>query len=331
MPPPGAALGSGVIDLKIVFMGTPQIAVPSLQALIEAGHEILAVVTQPDRPKGRGNRMAMPEVKLAAIAAGIPVFQPASLRREHFADVLAPLHPDVIVVMAFGQILPKEILELPQYGCINVHASLLPKYRGCAPIQQAILDGEKTTGVTIMHMAEGLDTGDMILQRSTEIRPSETAGELSDDLAALGAELLCEALRQVEAGTAPRIPQPEAGASYAKKIEKEDGRLDFSEEPEALVRRIHAFAPHPGAFTTLDGKLLKIWDAGVETQQSQQVFCGGNRPGMILALSKDAMLVSAGHGVLAVTVVGPEGKKPMDVAAWGRGFRIPTGHILGGE
>ena len=305
-------------------MGTPDFAAVSLQSLIDAGHEIIAVVTQPDKPKGRGNQMIFSAVKELAVEKGIEVLQPIKVKKnEEFYQQLKELNPDVIVVAAFGQILPLEILELPKYGCINVHGSLLPKYRGAAPIQWMVINGEKTAGVTIMHMAEGCDTGDMIIKGEIELDAKETGGSLFDKLAVLGGELIVKALPMIEAGTAPREPQDESEHTYVKMLRKEDGRIQFSNSAISIERLIRGMNPWPSAFTSMDGKMLKIWDADVVTSEKT------GKPGEILEVTKDSLIVQTGEGCLKINELQLEGKKRMPVESFLRGANITCGTILG--
>lgn len=240
--------------MQVIFMGTPDFAVPTLRAIHEAGHELLAVVTQPDKPKGRGNQVQFPPVKDVALEYGVPVYQPKRVREEEFIEVLRGLQPDVIVVVAFGQILPKAVLDIPKYGCINVHASLLPKLRGAAPIQWSIIDGEEKTGVTTMFMDVGLDTGDMLLKEETVISPEETGGSLHDRLSELGGPLLIRTLSELEAGTLVRIPQKDEESNYAKMLDKALGNLDFTRPAVELERLIRGLNPWPSAYTHFNGK-----------------------------------------------------------------------------
>ncbi|MBP1754141.1 MAG: fmt, partial [Firmicutes bacterium] len=252
--------------MKVLFMGTPDFAAVTLEKLIASKHELLGVVTQPDKQKGRGREVAFSPVKELAIQAGIPIYQPIKAKEPEFLELVKTISPEVIVVAAFGQILPKALLDIPTYGCINVHGSLLPKYRGAAPIQYSIIDGENETGITIMHMDVGIDTGDMILQEKLPIAADETGGSLFDKMAALGADLLLVALDQLEAGTAPRIAQDNDQATYVKILNKEMGKLDFHQPAVKLERLIRGLNPWPSAYTYLDGKTLKLWQAGVETE-----------------------------------------------------------------
>jgi methionyl-tRNA formyltransferase len=308
--------------MKVVFMGTPDFAVPTLQAIYEAGHELAAVVTQPDKPKGRGNRLQFPPVKEQALQYGVPVYQPKRVREESFISILKELKPEVIVVVAFGQILPKEILDLPKYGCINVHASLLPRLRGAAPIQWAIINGEEKTGVTTMWMDEGLDTGDMLFTAETPISSEDTGGELHDRLSELGGPLLIKTLSALETGTYERIPQGEAVGDYAKILTKSLGELDFYEPAVKLERLIRGLNPWPSAYTHLDGKTLKIWKAAVGTKE------GKGQPGCILEVKKDSIVVQTKEGVLELLAVQLEGKKRMSTEAFLRGYEVKEGSLL---
>ena len=247
--------------IRVIFMGTPEIAAVIFERLLKEPYEIVLAVTQPDRPKGRGKELAMSPVKQLALLHDIPVFQPERLRNPEAVAVIEEAKPDLIVIAAFGQILPKAVLLLPKYGCINVHASLLPAYRGAAPIQWAILDGQEKTGVTIMYMNEGLDTGDILLKREIPIAADETGGSLHDKLAELGAEALCEAIPGILDGSLKPVPQGEMTTPYAKQLTKEMGRLNFERPAAELARYVRGLNPWPGTFTDLDGRLLKIWEA----------------------------------------------------------------------
>lgn len=308
--------------MKVVFMGTPDFSVATLEKIVEAGHEVLAVVTQPDRPKGRGKAVLYTPVKEKALELSLPVYQPTKVRDEEFVEVLRQLNPDVIVVVAFGQLLPKSILDLPKYGCINIHASLLPKYRGAAPIEWSIIDGEKETGVTIMYMAEGLDTGDMILKGVIPIEKDDTGGSLRSKLSILGGNLLVEALKQLEDGTAHREVQDDSLSNYAVKLEKSLGHIDFSKSAEEIERLIRGLNPWPSAYTSLDGKTLKIWNANVIDENSD----GYN--GEIIEVTKDSIVVKTGKGALALKELQLEGKKRMTVEAFLRGYTVTAGTIL---
>lgn len=313
--------------MKIVYMGTPDFSVPALRSLVEVGHELAAVVTQPDRPKGRGKNMQFTPVKEAALSYGIPVYQPIKVRDEQFISEMEKLDPDVIVVAAFGQILPKRLLELPDYGCINIHASLLPKYRGAAPIQWAIIDGEKVTGVTTMRMDAGLDTGDIIDKTEVKIEETDTGGSLHDKLAEAGAELIHVTLEKLALGKAVFTKQDEEASCYAGKLTKELGRMDFTRSAQELERLIRGLNPWPGTYTYYKGRLLKIWGAGLPPED------GGNgaqaAPGEIISAEKDAILVKTGSGILAVTEVQAEGKRRMKTEDFLRGCPVESGVILG--
>lgn len=265
--------------MKVVFMGTPDFAVSTLEAIIQAGHEVAAVITQPDKQKGRGKEISMSPVKVKALEHNIEVFQPLKVRNPEFVDILKKISPDVIVVVAYGQILSKEILELPKYGCVNVHASLLPKYRGAAPIQWAVIDGEKEAGVTIMQMDEGLDTGDMLKVAKIELAPDETGGSLFDKLADLGAGTLVSTLAEIENGTARAVKQ-EGISTYAGKLDKSLGKLDFTKDAITLERLIRGLNPWPSAYTVYNGRTLKIWKAAV-------CECDGLEPGTIYDVTKN--------------------------------------------
>ena len=283
--------------MKLIFMGTPDFAATILEGLIGSRHEILAVVTQPDKKKGRNQKLSASPVKELALMHGLVVYQPNKVKEPQFLDLLNELKPDAIIVAAFGQILPKALLDIPKYGCINVHASLLPKYRGAAPIQYAILDGETETGISIMYMDEGIDTGDVILQEKLVIEPDETGGSLFEKMAALGASCLLTALEQIENKTAVRIKQDHEQATYVKMISKDMGRLDFSQPAVKLERMVRGLDPWPSAFTFLDGKTLKIWKAAVEEDDEASYAA---RPGEIIELRRDAIVVKTGEGKLLI-------------------------------
>ncbi|MBR9936050.1 methionyl-tRNA formyltransferase [Oscillospiraceae bacterium Marseille-Q3528] len=311
--------------MRVVFMGTPDFAVGTLEALVKAGHEVVLAVTQPDKPKGRGKAMQPTPVKEAAEAHGIPVYQPVKIRETSCVDYLRTFQPDVIVVVAFGQILPKSILEMPRYGCVNVHASLLPKYRGAAPIQWAVIDGEKETGVTTMRMDEGLDTGDMILKCVVPLDEKETGGSLFDKLSGAGADLLIETLRQLENGTAVFTKQDSSQSTYAGMIKKSLGQIDWRMEAARIECLIRGLNPWPSAYTKLGGKTLKIWSAEVTEEAS-----AGHTPGAVVSVD-GALFVAAGDRVLALTEVQLGGKKRMDTEAFLRGYEVLPGTVLGQE
>ncbi len=309
--------------MRIVYMGTPDIAATILERLLEGPDEVVMVVTQPDRPKGRGGKMACSPVKELAVSRGIPVFQPEKLRLPENVQVLREVNPDMIVVAAFGQLLPKSVLDLPRYGCINVHASLLPKYRGAAPIQWSILDGESETGITIMYMNEGLDTGDILLQKAVAITPEETGGSLHDKLALLGADALMEAIPQIVEGTLMAIPQGEMTTAYAKQLDKKMGSLDFSWSAVTLERYIRGLNPWPGAYTWYKGAVLKIWTASVFEQETS------GAPGQVVRVGRDGIDVQTGEGILRITELQPEGKRRMTAEAFLCGNAIEVGTSLG--
>ena len=311
--------------MRVIFIGTPDFSVGALKALAENGYEIAGVVTQPDKPRGRGKASAMTPVKEAALELGLTVYQPARVREQSFMDTVRALNPDVIVVSAFGQIIPKALLELPRYGCVNIHASLLPKYRGAAPIQWAVMDGEPVSGVTIMQMDEGLDTGDMLAKTEVPLEPDETGGSLFDKLSRAGAELLIRTLPALEQGTLTPEKQPlESPTAYARMIRKEDGRIDWNLEAEAIERRIRGLNPWPSAYTKLQGKTLKLWRARVEENQEKE-----GEPGQIIRVEKEDFYVKTGEGILKIEELQLEGKKRMDTGAFLRGFPLSAGEILG--
>jgi methionyl-tRNA formyltransferase len=310
--------------MKVLFMGTPDFAAVTLDKLISSKHELLGVVTQPDKQKGRGHELSISPVKELALKHGLPVYQPAKVKEPEFLDTVRALAPEVIVVAAFGQILPKAFLDIPPKGCINVHGSLLPKYRGAAPIQYSIIDGESETGITIMYMDAGIDTGDMILQEKLPISEQETGGSLFDKMAHLGADLLLKALEQLEAGTAVRIPQDNEKATYVKVLNKEMGLLDFGQPAIKLERLIRGLNPWPSAFTYLDGKTLKLWQAGVENKSDPSAI-----PGQIIEIRKDSFTVATGEGALIIKELQLEGKKRMSTDSFLRGYPITPGTILG--
>lgn len=308
--------------MKIIFMGTPDFSVGTLEALIKAGHEILLAVSQPDKPRGRGKFMQFPPVKEAALEHGIEVYQPRRIRDLECVEYLKSYQPDIIVVVAFGQILPKEILELPKYGCVNVHASLLPKYRGAAPIQWAVINGEAVTGVTTMRMDEGLDTGDMILKEEIVLEKEETGGSLFERLAQTGAELCVKTLAEIEAGRAVYTPQDHGAATHTAMIKKQLGEIDWNKPAEELERLIRGLNPWPSAYTGLNGKTLKIWKASVLEKET------GKNPGTLEA-DKKTIAVQTGRGMLQLEEIQLEGKKRMNTDAFLRGITLESGMILG--
>lgn len=309
--------------MKVIFMGTPDFSVGTLKALVEAGHEVVLAVTQPDKPKGRGKEMQFTPVKECATEYGIPVYQPKRIREPECVQVLRNYEADIMVVVAFGQILPKEILEMCPYGCVNVHASLLPKYRGAAPIQWAIIDGEEVTGVTTMQMNEGLDTGDMLLKTEVAIEPKETGGSLHDKLSEAGATLCVETLKALEAHTITPIPQGEMTTAYAKMLDKQLGNIDWKKSATEIERLIRGLSPWPSAYTSWNGNVMKIWDASALEETERNV------PGMIVRVEKDAFYIQTGSGLLKVSELQIPGKKRMDAGAFLRGYQVKEGEILG--
>lgn len=346
--------------MRLVFMGTPDFSVPALKALA-GSHEVVAVVTQPDKPKGRGNGAAASPVKLAAISLGIPVYQPIRVREEAFIRQMRELKPEVCVVAAFGQILPKELLDLPSYGCVNIHASLLPRYRGASPIQWSVINGDMESGVTTMLMDVGMDTGDILEQASLALAPKETGGSLFGRLALLGGELILSTLGKMEAGTLIPVPQEDAQATYVAKIQKSFGEIEWSEDAARIERLVRGLNPWPSAYTFCQGKMLKIWDADVlpsllradgnpshshlPSPNGQETFSGGGTgsscgflpsstgletlPGTVLRASGDSLQIQTGDGILQVSSLQLEGKKRMDTAAFLRGFELHEGLRLG--
>lgn len=305
--------------MKLVFMGTPAFAVPSLKALVEAGHEIAGAFTQPDKPKDRGMKLQPTPVKGYALSVGLPVYQPEKLRDGQALAVLRDLAPELIVVAAYGKLLPVDILELPPLGCVNVHSSLLPRYRGAAPINWAILNGESESGVTIMHMAEGLDTGDIIAQRATPISLEDTASTLHDRLADLGAELLAESVDALSKGTAQRIPQDDALSCYAPMLSKELSRMDWSRTARQLHDQVRGLIPWPSAVTEIDGVRCKIWRTRLTGERS------GKAPGTVVQADKKGLKLVCGDGqVLQIEELQPDGKKRMAATAFLLGHPIRT-------
>jgi len=307
--------------MKIIFMGTPDFAVDALKALHKAGHEIVLVVTQPDAPKGRSRQYLPSPVKEAASELGLEVFQPEKIKRSESIEVLKKYEADVFVVAAFGQILSKEILEMPRYGCINIHASLLPMYRGAAPIQWAILNDEKIAGVTIMQMDEGLDTGDMLLKGEVNIDIEDTADTLHDKLKELGASLIVDALDKLEKGELKAIPQPEGPLFYAKMIKKEDGALDFNEDAHTLALKVRAYQSWPGTYAYLNGTYIKICKA-------EEVVSKVEMPNTVIAVDKESFTVGCAKNALKVTVIKPQGKREMSVKDYLLGKKINIGDTL---
>ena len=314
--------------MKLVYMGTPDFAVMPLQALVEAGYPVEAVITQPDKPKGRGKEMQFPPVKETAIKHGIPVYQPKKIREPECVEELRKYNADVMVVVAFGQILPKTILEMTPYGCINVHASLLPKYRGAAPIQWSIIEGEAVTGVTTMQMDEGLDTGDMIMKEEVPIAEDETGESLHDKLAAAGAALCVETLKALEDKSAVFEKQGESPTAYAKMLTKEMGNIDWNQSAVQIERLVRGLNSWPSAYTRWNGKVMKIWRAKAETGPAAGSQAGGGQPGTVTEIRKDSFAVQTGDGVLRVYEVQIPGKKRMETSAFLRGYTMELGTVL---
>ncbi|MBR5046651.1 MAG: methionyl-tRNA formyltransferase [Eubacterium sp.] len=308
--------------MRIVFMGTPDFSVPTLECLIRK-HDVLAVVTQPDRPKGRGKEMQSSPVKKTALSHNIPVFQPAKVRDESFLDILKDLDPDVIIVVAFGQILPETILTLPRYGCINVHASLLPRYRGAAPIQWAVIDGEKETGVTIMYMDKGLDTGDMIARAVVAIDEKETGESLHDKLAVLGGPLLLEVLDQLDKGIIIREKQDDSLSCYAGMLTKDMGRIDWNKDAASIERLVRGLNSWPSAYTFYKNKTLKIWSSDL-AEGVEDAVCGE-----VVRVDQTSFTVQTGRDALRVLEVQLQGKKRMPVQAFLLGNSVEPGMIFG--
>ncbi len=311
--------------MKILFMGTPDFAAGALKSLILAGHEIVLVVTQTDKPKGRGKEVKFTPVKEVALEHGIEVFQPAKVKDAEAVEKLKSYEADVFVVAAYGQILSKEILDIPAKGCINIHASLLPKYRGAAPIQWSIIDGEKVTGVTTMLMDVGLDTGDMLDKKEVIIEKDETGGSLHDKLMVAGGELILETLRKLDEGTVVRTKQKDEDSCYAKMLNKKLGDIDFSKPAEEIERLIRGLNPWPSAYTRFKDKNLKIYKAEVLSKDYE------GQCGQIVYVDKNSMYIKTGKGTLSITSLQLEGKKVMDISDFLRGNQIEEGLLLGGE
>lgn len=308
--------------MKVIFMGTPDFSVGTLEALVGAGHEVVLAVTQPDKPKGRGKEMQFTPVKSCAVAHGIPVYQPRRIREPECVCELEKYHADIMVVVAFGQILPKEILDMTPYGCVNVHASLLPKYRGAAPIQWAIIDGEERTGVTTMQMDEGLDTGDMLLKREVTIEKDETGGTLHDKLAAAGAALCVETLKGLEEKTIVPEAQGEMTTAYARMLDKKLGNIDWQKPAVEIERLVRGLSPWPSAYTDWKGKVMKIWASKAVEGHTDAM------PGTIVKVERDAFYVQTGEGTLKVLELQIPGKKRMDAGAFLRGYEVKEGDVL---
>lgn len=308
--------------MRVIFMGTPDFAVPSLEALLTK-HEVVLVVTQPDKPKGRGKKMVPTPVKACALEHGIPVLQPEKVKEPEFVEQLRSYEPDLIAVTAFGQILNEPILEMPKYGCINVHGSLLPKYRGAAPMQWSIIDGEKVTGITTMYMAKGLDSGDMLLKAEVEITDEDTFATIHDKMAVTGANLLLDTLDQLEAGTLERIPQDHDAATYAPMITKETGHIDWSKNRQDIINLIRGLNPVPAAYTIYEEEVLKIFGAVISDVQADDAANGE-----IVAVVKKGFVVKCGDGCLLITEVQARGGKRMMTDAYLRGHAMKEGILL---
>lgn len=310
--------------MRVVFMGTPDFAVETLNEIVNAGHDVALVVTQPDKPKGRGNKMQFPPVKERALELGLSVEQPVKVKDDEFIKKLEEIKPDAIVVVAFGQILPERILNLPKYGCFNVHASLLPHLRGAAPIQWSVIDGEKESGVTIMFMEKGLDTGDMIAKTIVPLEEKETGGSLHDKLMIAGAKLLVETLPKIEQGDIVREKQDDSQSTYAKMLDKKLGKLDFTTQTaEEMERLIRGLNPWPSAYISLDGKTLKIWAADVIKEELP------GEVGTIVKVVKDGFYIKTKEGCLNVKELQLEGKKRMDTKSFLLGYEVKPGTKIG--
>ena len=309
--------------MKVLFMGTPDFAVDALEALIQSEHEVVGVVTQPDKPKGRGKEMQFPPVKECAVKYNIPVFQPAKVKTPEGVETLRSFGADIFVVAAFGQILSKEILDMPKYGCINIHASLLPKYRGAAPIQWAVIDGEKQSGVTIQQMNEGIDTGDILLKAVVDLDPKETGESLYEKLSKTGAELILQVLPMIEAGTVKPEKQDDSLSTHAGKLSKALGCIDWNKSAVEIERLIRGLNSWPSAYTSFKGKTLKIWEADVVKNRA------AGEPGSVAAVTKTDITVNAGEGQLLLKSIQLEGKKRMAVKDFLLGYKVENGEKLG--
>ena len=309
--------------MKVVFMGTPDFSVPTLEKIIEAGHEVIGVVTQPDKAKGRGKKVVYSPVKEKALEHNLPIYQPRRAREPEFIEQMEALNPDIMIVVAFGQILPKAILDIPKYGCVNVHASLLPKYRGAAPIQWAVINGDAVSGVTTMQMDVGLDTGDMLLKAEVPLAEDETGGSLFDKLSTLGGELLIETMEKIEAGDIHPEKQDDSQAGeYARTLDKALGNVDFTMSAVAIERLIRGLNPWPSAYTFYNGKTMKLWKAEVVSGTDA-------KPGEIICVDKQSFTVQTGEGGLRILELQLEGKKRMDAGSFLRGCALNVGELLG--
>ena len=316
--------------MKIIFMGTPDFAEYILESLYNAGHDIVLIVTQPDKPRGRSGKLSPSPVKEWAMSHNIEVFQPEKIKAQESIEYMSKIDADIAVVAAFGQILPKEILDMPRFGCINVHASLLPKYRGAAPIQWAILNGDSKTGVTVMQMGVGLDDGDILLSKETVLDGTETGGELFDTLAMLGGEAVTEALNLIEAGDVTPIQQDEDKATHVGMINKSMGLIEWNKSAAEIERCVRAFNPWPAAYTLLHGKSLKIWKSHVTNDNElQSSITDGFKDGEICYTDKKSLFVMTGEGILSLDEVQSEGKKRMDIKSYLLGHQVFSGEKLG--
>jgi methionyl-tRNA formyltransferase len=304
-------------------MGTPDFSVPTLECLIDSEHEIIGVVTQPDKPKGRGKHIIHPPVKVVALEKGIPVYQPNKVKEQDFMDAMVALKPDLAVVVAFGQILPKAFLELPKYGCINIHASLLPKYRGAGPIQWAVIHGEATTGVTTMYMDVGLDTGDMLLKETVAIEPNETGGSLHDKLSVIGGPLILKTIQAMVENHLVRQPQDNALSTYAPMLNKELGNIDWNQPADRIERLVRGLNPWPSAYTYYEGKLLKIWESEVVRSDALDIPIGS-----IYEIRDDGFVVKCKEDALLIKNLQLQGKKRMSTPDFLRGHQIQLGQLL---
>ena len=322
--------------MRIIYMGTPEFAVSALQSIVQAGHEVVAVVTQPDKPQGRSKKLVAPPVKIQAQEYEIPVYQPEKLREASMVEILRGYQPDMIVVAAYGQILSEEILAIPPYGCINIHASLLPKYRGAAPIEWSIINGEQVTGVTTMYMEKGLDTGDMIEKTEVVIEPEDTGATLHDKLAEAGARLILTTIEKLQSHAATRTKQDDAQSCYASMLRKDMGCLDFTKDATVLERLIRGLIPWPCAYTNIQGKQTKIYQAEVVyVDEAYRHSCMDRSadlkflPGEVVEVTKKSFVVACGVDALRIKRLQPQGKKEMDAAAFLNGNALQTGNIIG--
>lgn len=316
-------------SMNIVFMGTPDFAVPSLESLLKEGYNVVGVVTQPDRPQGRKKVLTPTPVKEAALKHGLPVLQPHRMRSPEAVEELAALQPDLIVTAAYGQILPKAVLDLPRYGCLNIHGSLLPKYRGGAPIQRSVINGEKETGITLMYMAEGIDTGDMIAKSVVPIEDEDTSGSVFEKLSVAGAKLLLEQLPLIIAGTADRIPQNNEESTYASNLSRDDERIDWTASSREIFNRVRGLVPFAGGFTMWNDEVFKVWAVANPSEVLASTASGqAQTPGTVLDLSERGIEVKTGDGSVLLTRVQPAGKKAMEATEFIRGGVMKKGTVL---